>query len=87
MDRFYSSMIHTIFKLLRRHKQIETERLEFIENYLTEKFKDNESMITPLKFLNIGIRHLKKNEKNVLFEFTKEERATFKTFVLDRIGE
>ena len=59
--------------------------MEIIETILNETFKENESMIVPLKFLNIGIRHLKKNEKNVLFQFTKEERNTFKKFVLDKL--
>jgi len=49
-------------------------------------FKENESMIMPLKFLDIGIRHLKKKERNVLFHFTKEERNTFKKFVLEKIN-
>ncbi len=52
---------------------------------LTEKFKDDEEMIVPLKYLDMGIMHLKKNEKNVLYKLTKEERAAFKRFALDKI--
>ncbi len=74
-----------IFNTLIQHETIETKRFEFIESILNETFNENESMIIPLKFLDIGIRHLKKKEKNVLFQFTKEERNTFKKFVLDKI--
>jgi hypothetical protein len=37
-----------------------------------------------MKPTSVGIRHLKKKEKNALFQFTKEERQTFKKFVLDK---
>ena len=84
-DQFYKSIPETIFGILKQHDKIETVRFEFIETYLRDKFKDNELLIVPLKFLNIGIRHLKKNEKNALLLFTKEERATFKKFVLNQI--
>ena len=84
-DQFYKSIPETIFGTLKQHDRIETVRFEFIETYLSDKFKDNELLIVPLKFLNIGIRHLKKNEKNALLLFTKEERATFKKFVLNQI--
>ncbi len=85
IDQFYKSIPETIFGILKQHDKIETVRFEFIETYLRDKFKDNELFIVPLKFLNIGYRHLKKNEKNALLLFTKEERATFKKFVLDQI--
>lgn len=84
---FLKSISEVIFTLLRTHNIIELNRFKLIENYLNEKFKNFDLLKTPLKFLNIGIRHLKKNEKNVLFEFTKEERAVFKKFVLDEIEQ
>jgi tetratricopeptide (TPR) repeat protein len=86
-DQFYKSIPETIFGILKQHDKIDTARFEFIETYLGDKFKDNELLIVPLKFLNVGIRHLKKNEKNALLLFTKEERATFKKFVLNQRGE
>jgi len=85
-DQFYKSIPETIFDILKEHDKIKIERFEFIEGYLNNKFKEDESMIIPLKFLNIGIRHLKKKEKNALLQFTKEERAIFKKFVLDKIN-
>ena len=84
-DQFFKSITGTIFKILRLHDKIKENQFEFIEGYLSDKFKENEAMIMPLKFLNVGIRHLKKKEKNALMQFTKEERATFKKFVLDKI--
>jgi hypothetical protein len=84
-EQFFKAIPQAIFDILIQHEEIEMKRFEFIETILRETFKENESMIVPLKFLNIGIRHLKKNEKNVLFQFTKEERNTFKKFVLDKI--
>ncbi len=84
-DQFYKSIPETIFDILKEHDKIKIERFEFIEGYLNNKFKEDESMIIPLKFLNIGIRHLKKKEKNALLQFTKEERAIFKKFVSDKI--
>jgi|GEM_PF-1407593 len=84
-EQFFKAIPQSIFEILIQHEEIEMKRFEFIETILNETFKENESMIVPLKFLNIGIRHLKKNEKNVLFQFTKEERNTFKKFVLDKI--
>lgn len=84
-EQLLKAIPQAIFEILIQHQTIETKRFEFIETILKETFKENESMIVPLKFLDIGIRHLKKNEKNVLFRFTKEERQTFKKFVLDKI--
>jgi hypothetical protein len=84
-DQFLKSITGTIFNILRLHDKIKENQFEFIEEYLKDKFKENEPMIMPLKFLNVGIRHLKKKEKNALMQFTKEERATFKKFVLDKI--
>ena len=84
-DQFYASIPGSIFELLRQHEKINNGRFEIIEQFLNEKFKENEEMIMPLHFLNVGIRHFKKKEKNALFLFTKEERATFEKFVLDKI--
>ncbi|GAH24580.1 unnamed protein product, partial [marine sediment metagenome] len=64
-DQFNSSIPAITFGLLKQYKKIGAEHFEFIENYLAETFKDYEPMIVPLHFLNIGIRHLKKKEKNV----------------------
>jgi hypothetical protein len=82
---FFKALTQAIFEILTRHEEIELKRFEWIENSLKETFKDEKTMIVPLKFLNIGIRHLKKKEKNSLFQFTKEERNTFQKFVLDKI--
>jgi hypothetical protein len=81
-EQFYKSIPNTIFETLKQHQKIDIGRFEFIERYLNDKFSGIEAMIIPLKFLNIGIRHLKKQEKNVLFQLTKEERLTFSKFVL-----
>jgi|GEM_PF-1243596 len=81
---FLGSISIAIFKLLGKYESLEVGRLEGIETLLTEIFQDEKEMIVPLKFLNIGIRHLKKKEKNVLLQFTKEERETFKKIVLDK---
>jgi DNA-binding transcriptional ArsR family regulator len=83
--QFFKALSQAIFEILVQHEEIELKRFEWIENSLTEVFKEEKSMIMPLKFLNIGIRHLKKKEKNALFQFTKEERNTFQKFVLDKI--
>jgi hypothetical protein len=85
VEYFYKAIPQAIFNLLIEYETIEINRFEFVESILNEIFKENPSMIVPLKFLNIGIRHLKKKEKNALFQFTKEERQTLKKFVLDRI--
>ncbi|NIM17077.1 MAG: hypothetical protein GTO45_34175 [Candidatus Aminicenantes bacterium] len=85
VEYFYKALPQAIFNLLIDYGKIEINRFEFVESILNEIFKENPSMIVPLKFLNIGIRHLKKKEKNALFQFTKEERQTFKKFVLDKI--
>jgi tetratricopeptide (TPR) repeat protein len=85
-NEFLESIPIAIFGLLKEHESMEVSRLEGIENILTEIFQDEKDMIVPLKFLNIGIRHLKRKEKNVLLQFTKEERETFKKFVLDKLN-
>jgi DNA-binding MarR family transcriptional regulator len=84
-EQFFKAMPQAIFEILIQHDEIETKRFEWIETILNETFKDNQDMVVALQFLNIGIRHLKKNEKNALLQFTKEERNTFKKFVLDKI--
>jgi len=86
-EHLFKALPQVIFNLLIQHEKIESNRFEWIENLLDETFKDNPSMSVALKFLNIGIRHLKKKEKNALFQFTKEERKTFREFVLDRINK
>jgi DNA-binding transcriptional ArsR family regulator len=83
--QFFKALTQAIFEILTQHEEIEMKRFEWIENSLKATFKDEKSMIVPLKFLNIGIRHLKKKEKNALFQFTKEERNTFQKFVLDKV--
>ncbi len=87
IEELFKALPHVLFKLLSQHEKIESNRFEWIEILLNETFKDNPAMTTALKFLNIGIRHLKKKEKNALFQFTKEERKTFQEFVLDRINK
>ncbi len=86
-EQFYQSIPNAIFETLKQHQKIDAGRFEFIEKYLNDKFSGIDAMIIPLKFLNIGIRYLKKREKNVLFQLTKEERLTFKKFVLDQLKE
>lgn len=83
-DYFFKAIPMVIVNLLARHEQIELQRFEFIETQLSEFLKGNPGMSVPLKFLNTGIRHLKKKEKKALFLLTKEERFTFKTFVIER---
>jgi nucleoside-triphosphatase THEP1 len=83
--QFFKALSQAIFEILIQNEEIELKRFEWIENSLSEVFKEEKSMIMPLKFLNIGIRHLKKKEKNALFQFTKEERNTFQKFVLDKV--
>ena len=34
---------------------------------------------------NVGIKYLKMNDKKALFQLTKEERAIFKKFVINKI--
>jgi tetratricopeptide (TPR) repeat protein len=87
IEQFYKSIPATIFVILKEHKNIDNERMAFIENLLNEVLKEKEEMSIPLKLFNIGIRHLKKKEKNVMMELTKEERTTFKKFVLDKITQ
>jgi tetratricopeptide (TPR) repeat protein len=85
-NEFLESIIDVIFGLLKEHESLELSWLEGLETLLTEIFQDEKDMMVPLKFLNIGIRHLKKKEKNVLLQFTKEERKIFKRFVLDKLN-
>jgi hypothetical protein len=85
-DQFFKAFPHAIFNILIHHEEIEEKRFEFIETILNQTFKENTAMILPLKFLNIGIRHLKKKEKNALLQFTKEERNTFNKFVMAKRG-
>lgn len=84
-EQFFKAMPQAIFRILIQHEEIEMNRFAWIESILNEMFYDHQEMVVALKFLNIGIRHLKKNEKNALLQFTKEERNTFKKFVLDEI--
>lgn len=84
-EQFFTSIPPALFHLLIQHEEIELKRFEWIEDALNNLSEKHPSLIVPVKFLNIGIRQLKKNEKNVLFQFTKEERATFRKFVLDKI--
>jgi Tfp pilus assembly protein PilF/DNA-binding MarR family transcriptional regulator len=83
--QFFKAIPQAIFAILIQHEELDLKRFDWIEVSLKETFKDEKSIIVPLKFLNIGIRHLKKREKNALFQFTKEERNTFQKFVLDKI--
>lgn len=84
--QFREALSLTIFDMLIRHDIVEVARFQWVEEALKDVFKDEPVMVFPLKFLDIGIRHLKKKEKNVLMELTKEERNVFKEFVLDKIA-
>ncbi len=84
-DIFMRSFPSSVFELLKEHQSIDIKRFQFIANCLSQSFPKVKSMIMPLKFLDIGVRHLKMSEKNALIQFTKEERETFKKFVLDQI--
>jgi tetratricopeptide (TPR) repeat protein len=81
IELFYKATPQIFFNLLIYHDKVDINRFLFAQSIFKETFKDEPAMIVPLKFLNIGIRHLKKKEKNVLMEFTKEERNTFNKFV------
>jgi len=86
-EQFIKSMPSTIFGLLRSHHKIQKEKCVLIEKYLNEKFKTDDSMTVPLKFLHVGIKHLKDHNKKALLQLTKEERTTYTKFVLDYLKE
>jgi tetratricopeptide (TPR) repeat protein len=82
MSYIYKAIPNTIFNLLKEYQLIPPPRFELLQQILVDNFSDASEMKIPLKYLDVGIRYLIKKEKNVLLKLTKEERNTFKKFVL-----
>jgi hypothetical protein len=80
---FYKAIPSVIFNLLKKYESISLIRFELILNLLKENFQYASEMEIPIKYLEIGIQHLVKKEKNALLKLTKEERDTFNKFVLN----
>lgn len=61
-------------------------RLNDFHAALTEAFGHKTSMHYPLKFLHIGIRHVKEKDSKALLELTLEERRVFEREVLHLVN-
>ncbi|MCP4220346.1 MAG: hypothetical protein GY765_37290 [bacterium] len=83
-DYFFKALARAVFNILKRHHDVDTRRFRFIIATIAEVFQEYNEALLPLRFLDIGVRHFKEKEKNVLFRFTREERNLFNTFVRNR---
>lgn len=54
---------------------------------LTEVYGKQKSMYYPLKFLHLGIRHVKENDPKAMLELTLEERRVFEREILGKAEE
>ncbi|MCD4792213.1 MAG: tetratricopeptide repeat protein [Bacteroidales bacterium] len=73
-----------VLNILVNIENFDKNRLSNIQTYLNDLFANEEKMKLPLLYLNVGIRHLKYYEKLAVYDFSKEEREVYQTFVLDR---
>jgi Flp pilus assembly protein TadD len=68
-------------------EDVPTAQLHDFHAALTEVFGRKTDMHYPLKFLHLGIRHVKENDSKALLELTLEERRVFEREVLGKTGK
>jgi tetratricopeptide (TPR) repeat protein len=74
----------TLFNILINIEEYDLERLENILTISDEVLAKYPDSIISLKIFSIGIAHLKKQEKNAIYELSKEERKIFNEFVINK---
>jgi tetratricopeptide (TPR) repeat protein len=84
INQFYDIFSIAIFDFLDYHESIEKDRYEIIENYLSDKFKNNKNMTVPLKYLIVGKKYFAEKNKKALLILTKEERTVFIKYINKR---
>lgn len=81
---FWPELTTELFNFLRNMENFSVQDVSRFEKILYSELATYQESIIPLKMLNVGINYLKKENKNALFELSKEERALFKSNVLDK---
>jgi DNA-binding transcriptional ArsR family regulator len=81
---FWPELTTELFNFLRNMENSSVQDVSRFEDILHAELCAYQESIIPLKMLNVGINYLKKENKNALFELSKEERALFKSNVLDK---
>jgi AAA ATPase domain len=74
-------------KILLLMEDVPTTQLHDFHAALTEAFGHQTSMHYPLKFLHLGVRHVKENDPKALLELTLEERRVFEREILGKVKE
>ncbi|MCD4664044.1 MAG: hypothetical protein K8R68_02160, partial [Bacteroidales bacterium] len=74
-----------VFTILIDFRKIELIRFEMILKVISDLFRHRNDMIYVIKYLDVGIRHLKMENKKAIYDLSKEERVIFEKFVLDKI--
>ncbi|MBN3036016.1 MAG: hypothetical protein JW861_10565 [Bacteroidales bacterium] len=86
----YGVFTLAVLSLLRLSHRIETIRFIRIRDIFNKLFVERQEAHLLLKYLDVGIRYLKLNEKDAIFDLSKEERNLFGQVIplhLDETGD
>ena len=75
----------TIFSILGDYKSVDESRFKMLIRTLEDIFAEEPEMYYTIKYLKVGFEYLKMDNKNAIFELSKEERSVFEKYVLKEI--
>lgn len=87
IDSLWKAFSKTVFSAMVQIDTCGKGQLQKIKDYFSSHFEDVAELKVALMYLDVGIRYLLDNDEKALYDLSKEERQTFKEFVLDRIEE
>jgi DNA-binding transcriptional ArsR family regulator len=77
LSLFWPELTTELFNFLRNMENFSIQDVSRFEKILYSELATYQESIIPIKMLNVGINYLKREDKNALFELSKEERALF----------
>ncbi len=80
VDKFSALLSTVIFELLKTSAEIEPYRWEMLKQVFEDLFSGKPELTYPLRYLDIGIRYYVKDEKEAIYELSREEREVFEKF-------
>jgi tetratricopeptide (TPR) repeat protein len=75
------NILQSVMHILLEREDSTTQRLYDFHTVLTELYGKKKAFTYPLKFLYVGIRHIKEKDPKALLELTLEERRAFEEYL------
>jgi len=66
-----------VFQLIKRHKNVSEDRYKIVAQVLEKTLEPHMDVSIPCRFLDVGRRFFKREEKQALLDFSIEERRLF----------